>query len=137
MVFKHQPPELVSSFLADVLFRQAPQPAAQDLDHVPGKFFVGNKNAVAAKPDPKPVRSRFNMDGAGAIADGVPDHAVDPAGLGFVDDLGNPKPGRVALGLLRQPNLVPQLVQLNANMKLALRSLASAIQIVIQSLKVG
>jgi len=56
------------------------------------------------------------------------DEAIDPAVMSFVDDLGRPRLGAVASGLLRRPGLLRDLSHLAKNSKLASQRLGEAVR---------
>jgi adenosylhomocysteine nucleosidase len=62
--------------------------------------------------------------GVRAVSDAATD-AIDPAVVRFVTDTGRPRPGVIVGTLLRRPRLVPQLMRLNANTRLALARLSA------------
>jgi len=61
-----------------------------------------------------------------AVSD-TADQALDPALLTVVDEVGRPRPLKVAALLVRRPNLVPQLRRLEADSRKALAALAIAV----------
>ncbi len=75
----------------------------------------------------------FSLISLRAISD-TADETLDPVVLRFVDDLGRPLPGKIAAGLLRNPLLVPHLLRLNRNSKIALARLADAVRTVVAAL---
>jgi adenosylhomocysteine nucleosidase len=70
--------------------------------------------------------------GVRAVSDAATD-AVDPAVVRFVTDVGRPRPGVIAMALLRRPGLIPQLWRLNAHTGVALRQLAAVLPAVVRS----
>jgi len=61
-----------------------------------------------------------------AISDRA-DETLDPRVLGLVDEMGNPKPLSLAKALAGSPTLMPYLVKLGKNSKLALANLADVV----------
>jgi hypothetical protein len=70
--------------------------------------------------------------GVRAVSDSARE-ALDPAMLGFVDDLGRPRAAAIAMGLLRRPALVGQLRRLERNAGIALVRLAAAVNEIVLS----
>lgn len=64
--------------------------------------------------------------GLRAISDRA-DQVLDPAVIQLVDDLGGPRPMKIASTLLRRPALALYLSRLNASTKLALENLATTV----------
>ena len=71
--------------------------------------------------------------GVRAVSDAA-HHAVDPAVVRFVTDVGRPRPAAIAAGLLRRPGLVPHLLQLNRHTRLALDRLAAVLPVIVRQL---
>lgn len=93
--------------------------------------LFGETGALAVDMEGEVVRRAVESLGAPfvhvrAISDSAGD-AVDPAVLGFVDDVGCVRPMALTLGLLRRPSLVPKLSRLGANARLAGRSLGGIV----------
>jgi adenosylhomocysteine nucleosidase len=61
-----------------------------------------------------------------AITDSAAD-SLEPAVLGFVDDVGSVRPMALTLGLLRRPGLIPELSRLGVNARLAGRNLGNIV----------
>jgi hypothetical protein len=61
--------------------------------------------------------------------------SIDPVVLNFVDDLGNPRPLKIAAGVARNPGLIPQMMRLKANTKTALDKLGPALKIVLDTIR--
>jgi adenosylhomocysteine nucleosidase len=72
--------------------------------------------------------------GVRAVSD-TAQEALDPAMLGFVDDLGRPKPAAIAIGLLRRPALVGQLRRLEKSAAIALDRLGTAVREIMVAIK--
>jgi hypothetical protein len=70
--------------------------------------------------------------GLRAISD-TADQSLDPAVMNLVDDLGRPKPMKIAATLIRRPGLVPHLMKLNTNTRIALKNLSRATSSIIQN----
>ena len=68
--------------------------------------------------------------GVRAVSDAATD-VIDPAVVRFVTDVGRPRPGVIAGALLRRPRLMPHLMQLNRDTKLALSRLGPAVRAVL------
>jgi hypothetical protein len=66
-----------------------------------------------------------------AISDGAQD-AIHPAIASFVTTIGRPKFGAICAGVARRPWLIPQMMRLNANSKLALANLGRAVAALVQ-----
>jgi hypothetical protein len=73
-------------------------------------------------------RRGIPLIGVRAISD-TASETLNPAIAGFVDDLGRPRPIQLAMALLRQPALIPELKQLNRASKFALMQLSAAIKL--------
>jgi purine-nucleoside phosphorylase len=78
-------------------------------------------------------RAGIPLIGLRAISDTASD-TLDPAVVSLVDDLGRPRPMRIAMNLIRRPTLVPYLRRLNANTNIALAALGGAVRTVVDSL---
>ncbi len=78
-------------------------------------------------------RRGLALVGLRAISD-TASQALDPAVIGFVDDLGRPRPAKIAAALARQPSLIPHLIRLNADAKLALKNLAAGVRAVVDAM---
>ena len=63
--------------------------------------------------------------GLRAISDAASD-SLNPLLLTLVDDLGRPRPAKIAAAILRRPLLLIELIQLGRRSKRALRSLSAA-----------
>ena len=74
--------------------------------------------------------------GLRAISD-TASETLDPKVVQFVDDLGRPKPVNIAMGLIRQPTLIPYLRRLNANTKYALLQLSEALEAILTTIEQG
>ena len=61
-----------------------------------------------------------------AISD-TASESLDPAILGFVDEVGGVRAGALMMGLLRRPGLIPHLVRLGKNSGLAGRHLGEVV----------
>ena len=72
--------------------------------------------------------------GIRAISD-TADQTLDPVIARFVDDWGFPKPGSIAMHLIRRPSLIPYLRRLNKNTKIALVELGKAVRAVVDELE--
>lgn len=66
-----------------------------------------------------------------AVSDAASD-AVHPATLGMIDEFGQPRPARLATGLLRRPNLLTHLVGLGLRTRLASRRLGETVRWICQ-----
>jgi hypothetical protein len=95
----------------------------RDLFRQTGSLAVDMEQAVVHRMLPNTCR----IIGLRAISDPA-DMALDPAVIGMVDPLGRPRPLAVLATLARRPGLIPHLRQLNANSKLALRSLGLGVK---------
>jgi hypothetical protein len=60
-----------------------------------------------------------------AISDAAGD-SINPAMLTWVDPIGRPRPGALAMGLLRRPMVAAELAKLARNVRIATRALAAA-----------
>ena len=65
--------------------------------------------------------------GVRAVSDAATD-VIDPAVLRFVTDVGQPRPGVIAVALLRRPGLIRHLRRLNRDTTLALSRLGPAVR---------
>jgi adenosylhomocysteine nucleosidase len=88
-------------------------------------------NALAVDMEQSIVRGfarPFGLPAIGirAISD-TADHVLDPAVVGLIDDLGNPRPAATAWTLLRRPRLIPHLRQLGSNTRTAVGRLGDAV----------
>jgi hypothetical protein len=81
------------------------------------------------------LTSQVRLIGLRAISDPA-DMMVDPAVLRFVDDVGNPRAGRIAMTLLRRPGLIPHLRLLSKNTKFALANLGLGTRALVEHLDV-
>ena len=82
------------------------------------------------------LASQVRIIGLRAISDPA-DMTVDPAVLRFVDDVGNPRAGRIAMTLLRRPGLIPHLRLLSKNTKLALSNLGLGTKALVEHLGIA
>ncbi len=73
------------------------------------------------------------MIGMRAISD-TADRSLDAAVVHLVDDLGRPRPLKIASILLRRPLLTRHLMRLNSDSKIALKNLGTALRSVIENL---
>jgi uridine phosphorylase len=71
--------------------------------------------------------------GLRAISD-TADQTLDPEVIHLIDEMGNPKPLRIASLLIRRPQLIPYLKQLGDSTKLALQQLGKAAAVVVDKL---
>jgi adenosylhomocysteine nucleosidase len=76
---------------------------------------------------------RLPLIGLRAISDTATE-TLDPAVLGMVDDLGRPRPAKVAALLLRRPALIPEMTRLSRNSKIALDQLATGVRTIVDAL---
>jgi len=72
--------------------------------------------------------------GIRAISDAA-DDVLDPAVIRFVDDVGQPKLGRLALEICRRPNLIPYLNRLRVKSTIAVDRLCDAMREMLGQLK--
>jgi nucleoside phosphorylase len=66
-----------------------------------------------------------------AISDAA-NEAVSPRMLGWVDDVGRPRAGRVAAGLALHPGEIPAMIRLGRNSKVALRNMARVVRRIVE-----
>ncbi len=92
-----------------------------------GAAAVDMEQAVAV------ARLGIAVIGIRAISDSAA-QVLDPRLIGFVDDLGRPKPLKIAAGLVRSPGLIPYLRELNRSTKIALANLGPAVAVVLDTL---
>jgi hypothetical protein len=52
--------------------------------------------------------------------------------LGWVDDVGKPRAGRVAAGLALHPGEIPAMIRLGRNSKVALKSMARMVKRIVE-----
>lgn len=71
--------------------------------------------------------------GIRAISD-TADHAIDPAVFRLADDVGNPRPKEIAKLLIRRPQIVGHLRQLDRQSKQAAKSMAAAVKWIVDSI---
>ena len=89
-------------------------------------------HALAVDMEQSIVRTYAQMNNIPLISvRGISDtagHAVNPAVMRFVDEVGNLRPARLSIELIKNPSLIRQLLQLNTNTRAALGSVVKVLQ---------
>lgn len=75
----------------------------------------------------------IQLIGIRAISD-TASQTLDPAVVHFVNDLGDPRPMKIALTLARRPRMIPYLRTLNKNTNIALEALGKAVKAIVEQL---
>jgi adenosylhomocysteine nucleosidase len=100
------------------------------LFHQTGALAVDMEQAIVAE---YLANLDIQLIGVRAISD-TATQMLDPAVVHFVNDLGDPRPIKIATTLIRRPQMIPYLLTLNKNTNIALKELGKAVKAIVDRL---